>query len=124
MELAMRGIQWKTILIYLDDIIIIIISSNVQDLLDRLTEVLRRLLAYGLKLKPGKCRLLQDEVTFLGHVLNGEGIHTNPTPIEAVKRHDPPRTLRDLQVFFFWGGAAVQILPPFRGKLCGNCSST
>ena len=60
-ELAMRGLQWKTILIYLRGIIII--SSNVQDLMARLAEVLRRLLAYGLKLKPGKCRLLQDEFT-------------------------------------------------------------
>ncbi|KAK3102100.1 hypothetical protein FSP39_008757 [Pinctada imbricata] len=53
MELILKGLQWKTLLIYLDDVIIY--SSDVQSHLDQLDVVLTRLHGAGLKLKPSKC---------------------------------------------------------------------
>jgi hypothetical protein len=50
MELIFRGMQWKTLLIYLDDIILY--SSNLDDHFEKLDEVLSRLKRAGLKLKP------------------------------------------------------------------------
>ena len=41
-ELIFRGIQWKYLLVYLDDIIVI--ASNFDEHLDRLEEVFKRLL--------------------------------------------------------------------------------
>ncbi|GJS93355.1 putative reverse transcriptase domain-containing protein [Tanacetum coccineum] len=35
------------------------------------------------------------EVQFLGHVINGDGIHVNPSKIEAVKNWKAPRTLTE-----------------------------
>ena len=64
MEVALRGLQWKTLLVYIDDLIIV--SSNLDEHLTCLAEVLQRLRQYGLKLKPRKCNLLQKEVVFLG----------------------------------------------------------
>lgn len=52
MELIFRGMQWKTLLIYLDDIILY--SSNLDDHFEKLDEVLSRLKRAGLKLKPSK----------------------------------------------------------------------
>ena len=72
MEVAMRGLQWKTPLVSIDDLIII--STNLEEHLTQLAEVLDRLRQYGLKLKPKKCNLLQKEVVFLGHLVNGNGI--------------------------------------------------
>lgn len=97
MELALRGLQWKTLLIYLDDIIIV--SASFQDHLDRLSEVLERLEQHGLKLKPKKCHLLQKEVLFLGHIVNQHGVQTNPMLVHDIQQRMPPRTLRELQAF-------------------------
>ena len=46
--------------------------------------VLAELRGAGLKLKPGKCRLCQKRVAFLGHIVSAEGITTDPSKTEAV----------------------------------------
>lgn len=62
METILRGLQWQTCLIYLDDIIVFSKTFDVH--LKRLSEVLDRIKAAGLKLKPSKCFLLQRSVVF------------------------------------------------------------
>ncbi|GJU77489.1 putative reverse transcriptase domain-containing protein [Tanacetum coccineum] len=39
------------------------------------------------------------EVQFLGHVINGNGIHIDPSKIEAVKNQKAPRTLAEVRSF-------------------------
>ncbi|KAI7809323.1 hypothetical protein IRJ41_005269 [Triplophysa rosa] len=97
MELVLRGLQWDTLLIYLDDIIIF--GEDVEQCIERLAEVFRRLQEYGLKLKPSKCQLLRDEVLFLGHVVSSEGIKTNPALINDVRDWNPPTSVQQLQSF-------------------------
>ncbi|GJX31918.1 putative reverse transcriptase domain-containing protein, partial [Tanacetum coccineum] len=42
--------------------------------------------------KFSKCEFWLREVQFLGHVINGDGIHVDPSKIEAVKNWKSPRT--------------------------------
>ncbi|GJS99349.1 putative nucleotidyltransferase, ribonuclease H [Tanacetum coccineum] len=42
--------------------------------------------------KFSKCEFWLQEVQFLGHVINGDGIHVDPSKIEAVKNWKAPRT--------------------------------
>jgi len=72
MEFIFRGMQWQTILIYLDDIIIF--SSNLDEHFEHLNEVLKRLKNAGLKLKPSKCDLIKDEILYLGHLVGKTGV--------------------------------------------------
>lgn len=44
-----------------------------------------------LKLQPEKCDLLKREVVFLGDIRNEEGIHADPSKIEAVGKFPQPR---------------------------------
>lgn len=97
MELVLRGFQWKTLLIYLDDIIIL--GRGVDENLQRLGDVFERLHNYGLKLKPKKCQLLKDKVLFLGHVVSGEVISPNPALIKDVQEWQPPINTQQLQAF-------------------------
>lgn len=60
MELILKGLQWKTLLIYLDDVIIY--SDTVESHLEQLDLVLTRLREAGLKLKPSKCDLIKPSV--------------------------------------------------------------
>ncbi|GKG64477.1 hypothetical protein Tco_0659580, partial [Tanacetum coccineum] len=42
---------------------------------------------------------LLREVQFLGHVINGNGIHVDPSKIEAVKNWKALRTLTEVRLF-------------------------
>ncbi|XP_057691272.1 uncharacterized protein LOC130915330 [Corythoichthys intestinalis] len=97
MEYVLRGLQWETLLIYLDDVIII--GNGVEQSLDRLEQVFQRFQSHGLKLKPSKCHLLQEEVLFLGHVVSGGGVRPNPALIKDVQQWNPPNNVKELQVF-------------------------
>src|SRR6218665_2774057 len=97
MGLVMTGLNFAICLIYLDDIIVF--AADMDTLLERLTQVLARLSAANLKLKPSKCHLLQRRVLFLGHIVSGEGIATDPAKIEAVQRWPTPTKLKEVRAF-------------------------
>ena len=82
MEQIVKGLHWKTLLLYLDDIIVI--APDFETHLARLGKVFGRLRGTGLKLKPTKCELLQTEVGYLGHVVSRHGVSTDPDKIKAV----------------------------------------
>ena len=52
MNLVLRGLHWKTVLAFLDDILVL--GKNFEDHLQNLEDVFRRFRSYGLKLK-AKC---------------------------------------------------------------------
>ena len=97
MQLIFRGMDWRTLLIYLDDLIIHSRSfdQHVQDV----QEVLKRLQTAGLKLTPKKCHLFKHEVEFLGHVVNAEGIQVDPKKTEAIRAWPIPKTVTEVRAF-------------------------
>ena len=97
MELIMRGLQWKSIMLYLDDIIVM--SSNFEEHVERLDEVLGRLGKVGLKLKPSKCSLFQSEVSYLGHVVSERGIKPDPEKVDRVHEWPTPTSVSDVRSF-------------------------
>ncbi|GJZ58842.1 putative reverse transcriptase domain-containing protein [Tanacetum coccineum] len=59
-----------------------------------------RLAPYELEELSGQLKELQDkEVQFLGHVINGDGIHVDPSKIEAIKNWKAPRTPSEIRSF-------------------------
>ena len=76
MECILRGLQWQTCLIYIDDVIIF--SKDFDTHLERLREVLQRIGDAGLKISPKKCKLFQKQVKFLGHIVSENGIAPDP----------------------------------------------
>ena len=102
MERVLSGWHWKTLLVYLDDVIVY--GKTVSETVTRLEEVFRRFKNAGLKLKPAKCNLFHSKVTYLGHAVSSQGIHTDPTKIEAVS--DWPTPENQTQVPSFLGLAS------------------
>ena len=96
-ENVLRGLQWQTYLIYLDDIIIF--SQTFEDHLENLTEVFKRIKNAGLKLKRSKCEFLKQKIKFLGHVVSEEGISTDPEKISAVADWPAPTRVTEIQSF-------------------------
>jgi len=68
---------------YLDDIIIA--SPSFEEHLRHLTEVFTRLREARLRLNPAKCRFCVPELKYLGHIINRQGIRTDPEKIKAVE---------------------------------------
>ena len=89
-------------IIYLDDIIIF--SDTKEEHLKRLEAVFQKLCTAGLKLKPSKCFFFREEIEYLGHVVSGKGISTNPKKIEAVSKWPTPKTVYDVRSFLGFVG--------------------
>jgi len=97
MDVVMSGLHLDMCLVYLDDIVVF--SSTVDEHLERLVTVLERLRTAGLKLKPEKCSFMQRTVSFLGHVISGEGIATDAEKTRAVAEWLVPASLKELRSF-------------------------
>ncbi|KAL7865118.1 hypothetical protein SRHO_G00103650 [Serrasalmus rhombeus] len=74
--------NFHTLLCYLDDLLVV--APNEGEALNRLELVFNRLSAHGLKLAPKKCHLLRRSVKFLGHVVDENGIATDPDKVGAI----------------------------------------
>ena len=97
MEHILHGLHWKTLLIYLDDVIVF--GRTVAETASRLEEVFQRLGQAGLKLNPSKCFLFKPQVHYLGHIVSAEGIHTNPNKVQAIQDWPVPKTVTHVRSF-------------------------
>lgn len=114
MERVMHGLHWKSLLLYLDDVIVI--GKDFQDQYEHLKEVLTRLRSAGLKLKPSKCHLFQTEVRYLGHVVSKQGVATDPEKTTAIADWPIPRNVSELRGFLGTVGYYRQYVNNFASK--------
>lgn len=85
------------VFVYLDDIIVI--STTFEQYLRLLTEVFYRLRDARFRLNPDKCRFCVDQLKYLGHVIDREGIRTDPEKVSAVADWPEPRTVKQVRQF-------------------------
>ena len=97
MQCCLAGLNWDIALCFLDDVIIF--SKDFDEHLSRLGKVLDRFQQFHLKLKPSKCHLLQEEVSYLGHRVSAAGISTDPQKIQAVREWPTPTNCKDVKSF-------------------------
>ena len=83
--------------VYIDDVLVF--SRTLDDHLEHLGRVIRRIQEAGLKLKPSKCHFLRTEVECLGHMITPQGLKTNPALVSAVKEFPTPRNVRETRQF-------------------------
>ena len=102
MDAVLAGLRWQTCLVYLDDIIVF--STDFDTHIQRLRQVFTRLRQHNLSLKPNKCELFRTEVTYLGHIINQEGIKPQQDKIEKVKFFPKPKNRRAIRAFLGLAG--------------------
>jgi len=97
MERVLLGLPWQVLLIFLDDVIVY--AKSFEEVVRRLRLVFERLRSANLKLNPKKCVLFQRKITFLGHVVSGYGLSTDPRKTEAVSAWPVPRSDAEVRSF-------------------------
>ena len=81
----------------IDDILIS--GTDEEDHLKNLSTVFETLQHLGLTLNQSKCKFFQNEVEYLGFILDKNGIRTNPDKIKAVMHAPAPTNITELQSF-------------------------
>ncbi|GKD96288.1 putative reverse transcriptase domain-containing protein [Tanacetum coccineum] len=92
----------KFVIVFIDDILIY--SKTKEDHEVHLGLVLELLRKEKLYAKFSKCEFWLQEVHFLGHVVNQNGIHVDPSKIEAVKNWKTPTTPFEIRSFLGLAG--------------------
>ena len=111
MEMCLGDQQYLTLLFYLDDICIF--SSSINEMLNRVEIVLKRLQDFNLNLKPKKSFFFQPKVLFLGHTLSKEGISPNPEKVPKVKDWPVPSNAKEVHSFLGLASYYRWFIPQF-----------
>ena len=112
-DIVMSGLHLDVCLVYLDDIILF--SRTIEEHLERLIRVLGRLRSAGFKLKSEKCSLMQKSISFLGHVVSGDGIATDPEKIKVVSEWPIPTSVKEVRSFLGLAGYYRRFVKGYAG---------
>jgi hypothetical protein len=92
----------KFVIVFIDDILIY--SRNEEEHGRHLRVILELLRTEKLYAKFSKCEFWIQEVKFLGHVVSREGIHVDPSKIEAIENWRTPKTPTEIRQFLGLAG--------------------
>ena len=87
-----RGVE-----LYLDDIIVH--TKTVEEHRELLSELFRKLIDEGLKLRQEKCKFFQREVQFLGHVISEDKVMPSLEKTKAIREFPTPSSVRQVMEF-------------------------
>jgi hypothetical protein len=110
--------------------LLVITRGTLEDHLDKLREVLRRLRNAGLKVNAVKSSFCTHEIEYLGYILTREGIKPQPKKVQAILTLNPPNNVKKLRHFLgmvqyyrdMWAKRSEMLAP--LSDLVGECGET
>lgn len=94
MENILQGIPGTQV--FLDDVLV---AEGPHDFGKTLRRVLSTLRENGIRLREDKCELGCEQVVYLGHRIDREGLHPSEQKLEAIMKAPAPRNLHELRSF-------------------------
>lgn len=95
MSSALAGMEGVACL--LDDIAITGATKEEHD--GRLRQVLKKLQELGLRLNIKKCVFAANSITFLGHMIDADGLHPSPAKVKEIREKPAPTNRETLRAF-------------------------
>jgi hypothetical protein len=87
----------KFIIVFMDDILIY--NSSLVDRATHIKLVLELLRGHKFYVKKSKCSFARQELEYLGHIISGVGVATDPSKTHAMKEWPTPTTVTELRGF-------------------------
>jgi hypothetical protein len=97
MDSILRDLIGDFVQVYLDDIIIY--SKTWEEHMEHIEIIFQRLEKAGMKLGRDKCDFAQQEIAFLGHIVNREGTEPDPRKLELIQNWKPPTNKSEIRSF-------------------------
>ncbi|KAJ9544424.1 hypothetical protein OSB04_024131 [Centaurea solstitialis] len=111
MNRVCRPLLDRLVIVFIDDILIY--SKTKEDHVKNLREVLEILRREQLYAKFSKCDFWLQEVRFLGHLVNREGIKVDPAKVEAVMKWESPKLTTEIRIFLGLAGYYRRFIQDF-----------
>jgi len=93
----LAGLNWFICLVYLDDVAVF--AASFEEHLERLSQVVDRVSAAGLKFNPDKCSLFQRKISFLGYTVSARGVEPDEGKIKTILTWPTPRNATELRAW-------------------------
>jgi hypothetical protein len=101
----------KFVVVFIDDILIYYQSE--EEHVDHLKMVLQRLREHQLYANLSKCVFWIDEVMFLGHIINKDGLTVDPKKVADILNWKAPIDAREIKSFFGMAGYYQRFIEGF-----------
>ena len=96
---------------YLDDIMVM--GKTAQAHIDNLRKVFQKLRDHRLTVKLSKCKFMQTQVKFLGHILSEDGIRADPRKIQSLLDWEFPENATGMLQFLGLANYFRKFIPDF-----------
>uniref|UniRef100_A0A7I4YT76 RNA-directed DNA polymerase n=1 Tax=Haemonchus contortus TaxID=6289 RepID=A0A7I4YT76_HAECO len=97
MDRVLGDLKGEEVFVYIDDILVA--TDSEERHLQMLTKVFEAFREAKLKFKPQKCRLMEQQVSFLGHIINEKGVNMDPDKVAKILNYPKPSNLAELRTF-------------------------
>jgi hypothetical protein len=101
----------KFMVVFIDDILIY--SQSEEEHVDHLKMVLQRLREHQLYAKLSKCEFWIDQVMFLGHIINKDGLVVDPKKVADILNWKAPTDARGVKSFIGMAGCYRRFIEGF-----------
>ena len=115
MNVILAPLLRKSVVVFID--YILIYSKSWEDHLLLIKEVLTILQQNQFHVKMSKCSFAKQQLSYLGHIVSGQGVATDPSKIASIKEWPQPQNQKDLRSFLGMVGYYRKFVSQF-GLLC------
>ena len=99
------------VLVYMDDLLII--SKTVESHLSHLRTVFEKLREFKFQAKLSKCKFLQQQIKYLGHIISKDGIQADPAKVKTLVDWEPPKNATGMLQFLGLANYFRKFIPNF-----------
>lgn len=101
----------RHLFVYVDDVCLW--SSRESEHIALIRRVLRQLIRCNIKLKPEKCKFLQNHIRYLGYKISKKGLEVDERKTMCIEKYPVPKNLKELQRFIGFVNFYRKYIPEF-----------